>query len=37
MLDDAWVTDFCASAGLEPSAPMTARAALPGGETVHWT
>lgn len=37
MMDDAWVVAFCAEAGLENTAPMAARAALPGGAQVHWT
>ncbi len=36
-MDDAWVTAFCDSAGLDYQAPMAARAALPGGANVHWT
>lgn len=36
-MDDAWVTEFCASAELEPHLPMAAREALPGGARVHWT
>jgi hypothetical protein len=35
--DDAWITRFCAAAGLPPEAPMRARAALPGGDLPHWT
>lgn len=37
MMDDAWVVAFCDSAGLAYTAPMAARAALPGGEQVNWT
>lgn len=37
LMDDAWVTAFCAEQDLEPHVPMQARAHLPGGETVHWT
>lgn len=36
-MDDAWVTGFCDETALPYDAPMQARAALPGGETVHWT
>lgn len=34
---DARVIAFCDSAGLPYGAPMAARAALPGGQAVHWT
>lgn len=37
MMDDVWVVAFCDAAGLAYDAPVRARAALPGGETVHWT
>lgn len=37
LLDDAWVTAFCEAQGLAYEAPMQARAALPGGDVVHWT
>lgn len=37
LLDDAWVMAFCAAEGLENTAPMVARAALPGGAQVNWT
>ncbi|KUF12169.1 DUF3572 domain-containing protein [Pseudoponticoccus marisrubri] len=37
LMDDAWVQEFCLSAGLSPETPAQARAALPGGEQVHWT
>lgn len=37
MMNDAWVVDFCASAGLANDAPMHARMALPGGQQEHWT
>lgn len=36
-LDDAWVAAFASAAGLPADAPAQARAALPGGETPHWT
>lgn len=34
---DARVVAFCDSAGLPYTAPMQARAALPGGREWHWT
>lgn len=37
LMDDAWVVQFCDSAGLSYDKPMLARAALPGGEDVFWT
>lgn len=37
LMDDAWVVAFCDAAGLRYDAPMQARAALPGGEALHWT
>ncbi|TDL79681.1 DUF3572 family protein [Palleronia sediminis] len=37
LMDDDWVTGFCTEAGLAFDTPMRARAALPGGEAVHWT
>lgn len=37
MLDDAWVIAFCDAAGHRYAAVGRARAALPGGEAVHWT
>ncbi|QFT64424.1 Protein of unknown function [Roseivivax halotolerans] len=37
LMDDAWLTAFCDDAGLDYTAPMSARAMLPGGEAVHWT
>ena len=36
-MDDAWVVEFCDMAGAAYTDPMAARAALPGGEQVHWT
>ena len=35
--DDAWIVGFCDMAGLDYTAPMQARAALPGGALPHWT
>lgn len=37
LMDDAWIVAFCDDAALAYDAPMLARAALPGGEAVHWT
>lgn len=37
LMDDSWVMDFCRAQDLDPVLPIQARAALPGGETVHWT
>lgn len=37
LLDDAWVVAFCDAHGLAYSRVAAARAALPGGEQVHWT
>lgn len=37
MMDDAWVMEFCDSINLSYENIMPARAALPGGERVHWT
>ncbi|MGY3439323.1 MULTISPECIES: DUF3572 domain-containing protein [unclassified Marinovum] len=37
LMDDAWVIRFCDSNGLAYDRVMMARAALPGGEQVHWT
>jgi len=37
LMDDAWVMAFCNAEGLDCTAPMTARAALPGGAQMHWT
>ncbi len=37
MMDDAWVVQFCDTAGLEYVQPMQARQSLPGGGEVHWT
>jgi Protein of unknown function (DUF3572) len=35
--DDQAVIGFCDAYGLAYSQPMMARAALPGGEALHWT
>ncbi len=37
LMDDAWITGFCDSAGIAYTLPMQARAALPGGGQAHWT
>ncbi|MEL7099991.1 MAG: DUF3572 domain-containing protein [Pseudomonadota bacterium] len=37
MMDDAWVVGFCDANSMDYTEPMTARAALPGGDQVHWT
>ncbi|MEM6306952.1 MAG: DUF3572 domain-containing protein [Pseudomonadota bacterium] len=36
-MDDDWVIGFCDAHGLAYTDPMAARAALPGGQQVHWT
>ncbi|KQB97355.1 hypothetical protein AL073_08920 [Loktanella sp. 1ANDIMAR09] len=36
-MDDTWVIEFCDSIGLEYDQPLSARYALPGAESVHWT
>ncbi len=37
LMDDAWISGFCASKDYAMDAPMRARAALPGGAAVNWT
>ncbi|SFA70780.1 Protein of unknown function [Poseidonocella pacifica] len=37
MLNEEWVVGFCNAASLPYSRVQEARAALPGGEQVHWT
>ena len=37
MMDDAWVIAFCDTKGIPYDRLMQARAALPGGQQVHWT
>ncbi len=37
LMDEAWVIAFCDASALPYDRPMQARAALPGGEQVHWT
>ncbi|HHS94498.1 MAG TPA: DUF3572 family protein [Rhodobacterales bacterium] len=36
-MDDAWVVAFCEAAGLDYTAPLAARQALPGGQVPSWT
>jgi hypothetical protein len=36
-MDDAWVLRCCEETGLDPNLMMAARAALPGGQQMHWT
>lgn len=37
VMDDAWVVAFCDAEGIPYDRLMQARAALPGGQQVHWT
>ncbi|MEL7165745.1 MAG: DUF3572 domain-containing protein [Pseudomonadota bacterium] len=37
LMDDAWIKEMCDANALSYEVPMIARAALPGGEAVHWT
>lgn len=37
VMDDAWVIAFCDAEGIPYDRLMQARAALPGGQQVHWT
>ena len=37
LMDDAWVLRCCEETGLDPNLMMSARAALPGGQQMHWT
>lgn len=37
LMDDAWVIAACDALSLPGESLMQARAALPGGEQVHWT
>lgn len=37
LMDDDWVRAFSADCALAPERVAAARAALPGGEQVHWT
>lgn len=37
LMDDAWVVAFCDERDHAYEAPARARAALPGGQQVHWT
>ena len=37
LTDDAMIRDFCDTRGLPYTAPMQARALLPGGQSWNWT
>jgi len=37
MADEAMLLDCCAALEAPPTRPAAARAAMPGGENVHWT
>jgi len=37
LMDDAWVVEFCDSAGVAYASLVEARTMLPGGDQVHWT
>lgn len=37
LMDDAWVVSFCDAHTMPYDQLMQARAALPGGQAVHWT
>ena len=37
LMDDAWITAFCDDMNLDHARVIEARAALPGGQQVHWT
>lgn len=37
LMNDEWVIDCCTALGVAGTALAEARAALPGGEQVHWT
>ena len=37
MIDDDWILDFCNDVAILPARVGEARAAMPGGESVHWT
>lgn len=37
LMDDAWIIAFCDATGVRYDAPLLARAALPGGQALHWT
>ncbi|CAN0587784.1 unnamed protein product [Ectocarpus sp. 12 AP-2014] len=37
MMDDAWVIAACDALSVPYETPQSARAALPGGQQVHWT
>lgn len=37
LLDEAQLLAACADLGVAPETPLHARAALPGGDDIHWT
>ena len=37
MQDEATLLQFCSETGTDPTRPVRARAALPGGDAPHWT
>lgn len=37
LTEEDWVLAFCGQNGLAPDLPLRARAALPGGPSMHWT
>lgn len=37
LMDDAWVMAFCDHVGVSYESVAQARAALPGGDQMHWT
>lgn len=37
LMNDAWIMEFCDTYQTAYDVPMQARAALPGGQQVHWT
>lgn len=37
LMDDAWIIAACDAISVPYDAPRAARAALPGGQEVHWT
>lgn len=36
-MNDVWISDFTASAGLKPEQPLAARQILSGAAGMHWT
>ena len=37
LMDDVWIVDACDALSVPYETPQAARAALPGGERMHWT